>query len=194
VEGMSETTSSRAPPSKAVVNLLALVGVCVAGYALYIEFASHEAERTGVAVSFFCDKLAAWMSCSRALTGPYGKVLSLWGLVAKGSALDVPNSAIGMLFYLLALAPWNALGARGGDLFMVAALASLAFSAYLGYVLYYVLHEFCIICVTSYCVNTLLFVAAGRLTLQMHRLAERTHTHAKLVRAAGVRDINSKQS
>ena len=167
---MSELTrpATRLPPSKAVVNLLALVGVCVAGYALYIEYATHEAERTGVAASFFCDKLAPWMSCSRALTGPYGKVLSLWGLVAKGSALDVPNSAIGMLFYLLALAPWNALGPRGGDLFMVAAVGSLAFSVYLAYVLRYVLHEFCISCVTSYCVNALLFAAAGSLTLKLH--------------------------
>lgn len=167
---MSELSSPATglPPSKAVVNLLALVGVCVAGYALYIEFATHEAERTGVAASFFCDRLAPWMSCSRALTGEYGKMLSKWGLVAKGSALDVPNSAIGMLFYLLALAPWSALGPRGGDAFMLAALGSLAFSVYLAYVLRYVLHEFCIICVTSYVVNVLLFAAAGSLTLKLH--------------------------
>jgi len=190
---MSSSSTASAPPSKAVVNLLALVGVCVAGYALYIECASHEAERTGVHVSFFCDKLAPWMSCSRALTGPYGKVLSLWGLVAKGSALDVPNSAIGMLFYLLALAPWSAAGARGGDLFMAAAAASLAFSLYLAYVLRYVLHEFCIICVTSYCVNVLLFVFAGRLTLQLHAHEQRSAEHARLVKAAAARGLG-KQS
>jgi vitamin-K-epoxide reductase (warfarin-sensitive) len=113
------------------------------------------------------------MSCSRALTGPYGKVLSLWGLVAKGGALDVPNSAIGLCFYLLALAPWDRLGPAGGDAFMVAALASLAFSAYLAYVLRYILHEFCIICVTSYCINALLFAASGALTLRLHDEADK---------------------
>ena len=172
---MAELSSpaTNAAPSKAVVNLLALTGVCVAGYALYIEFATHEAERTGVPATFFCDQLASWMSCSRALTGPYGKVLSLWGLVAKGGALDVPNSAIGLCFYLLALAPWDRLGPAGGDAFMVAALASLAFSAYLAYVLRYILHEFCIICVTSYCVNALLFFSAGAFTLRRRQWRDR---------------------
>ena len=161
------------PPSKAVVNLLALAGVCVAGYALYIEFATREAERTGVEVSFFCDHLAPGFSCSKALTGEYGKVLSKYGLVAKGGALDVPNSALGMCYYLLALAPWHTLGPRGGDAFMLAAVASLAFSLFLAYVLYAILHEFCIICVTSYCINALLFAASGALTLRLHDEADK---------------------
>ena len=188
---MAELSSpaTNAAPSKAVVNLLALTGVCVAGYALYIEFATHEAERTGVPATFFCDQLVSWMSCSRALTGPYGKVLSLWGLVAKGGAFDVPNSAIGLCFYLLALAPWDRLGPAGGDAFMVAALASLAFSAYLAYVLRYILHEFCIICVTSYCVNALLFFSAGAFTLRMHARAEKAAMHAALVKKAAAQGL-----
>ena len=190
---VSSPSTNGAPPSKAVVNLLALTGVCVAGYALYIEYASHEAERSGVAVTFFCDRLAPWMSCSRALTGEYGKVLSLWGLVAKGGALDVPNSAIGMCFYLLALAPWDALGPRGGDLFMLAALGSLAFSAYLAYVLRFILHEFCIICVTSYCINALLFAAAGAHTLRLHNHADLLAARARTLKKAAAMGLG-KQS
>ena len=110
-------------------------------------------------------------------------------VVAKGGALDVPNSAIGLCFYLLALAPWDRLGPAGGDAFMVAALASLAFSAYLAYVLRYILHEFCIICVTSYCVNALLFFSAGAFTLRMHARAEKSAMHAALVKKAAAQGL-----
>ena len=153
--------------AKAIINLLALVGLCVAGYALYIEVETVNAEKAGLsAPSFFCDSLFTGASCSKAITGPYGKVLSLWGIVKKGSSLDVPNSLIGSLFYFLAITPWNA-NSLIADLFMIGGLLSLAFSAYLAYILRFVLHEFCIICVSSYVINILLFIFSARERMRM---------------------------
>ena len=67
--------------------------------------------------------------------------------------------------YVLALAPWHTLP-RGADLFLAASTASLAFSGYLAYVLAVVLHEFCIVCASSYVVNTSIFVMAVAMKLQ----------------------------
>ncbi len=151
--------------SKALINAVALAGMVVAGYALYIEHTHAEAEKQGLTVSFFCDRLVSWASCSAALTGPYGKILSKWGIVAKGGPLDVPNALIGFSFYFLSLLPWNK-SSLGFDLYMGASTLSLFFSLYLAYVLKFVIHEFCIICVTSYALNITLFILGARLRLR----------------------------
>jgi vitamin-K-epoxide reductase (warfarin-sensitive) len=93
-------------------------------------------------------------------------VLSLWGIVKKGSTFDVPNSLIGSIFYFFAITPWNS-NALVADLFMLGGLLSLAFSAYLAYILRFVLHEFCIICVSSYVINILLFIFSARERMRM---------------------------
>ena len=154
----------------ALVRLFALLGVCVAGYALYIEY-THQMN-PGVELQFFCDKLFSWASCSKAITGPYGKVLSLWGIVAHGSTFDIPNSLIGATYYVLALVlPWQSSGALAA-FFLVAGVGSLAFSCYLAYVLKFVLREFCIICVSSYVINMLIFVFAARARNTMLRASD----------------------
>jgi vitamin-K-epoxide reductase (warfarin-sensitive) len=143
---------------KAAINGVALAGIVVACYALYIETSSAEAAAAGVSLAgtFACDNIVSWASCSAALTGPYGHVLRQWGLVARDSPLDVPNALIGLAFYVLALTPWAGTPA-GRAAALAASAASLAFSAYLAYVLRFVIHEFCIVCVTSYTLNAILF-------------------------------------
>jgi vitamin-K-epoxide reductase (warfarin-sensitive) len=151
--------------SKAIINTIALVGVVVASYALYIESTHASSKAAGLEVTFFCDNIVSWASCSAALTGPYGHILSQWGLVPKGSTLDQPNALIGLGFYVLALLPWHTSRSRT-DAFLAASTASLAFSLYLAYVLRFVIHEFCIICVTSYSINVAIFVLAARMSLR----------------------------
>jgi vitamin-K-epoxide reductase (warfarin-sensitive) len=87
--------------------------------------------------------------------------------------LDVPNSLIGSLFYFLAMTPWN-INPIIADLFMVGGLLSLAFSAYLAYILRFVLHEFCIICVSSYVINITLFIFSARERMRMIKVEDKS--------------------
>lgn len=150
------------------IRIAALLGMVVAGYAIYIEY-SHQYSKNHpevMAPTYFCDHLVSWASCSAAITGPYGKVLSKWGIVAKDGMFDIPNAIIGFSFYVLALVPWHKLtiaGINGLDIFITASTCSLLFSLYLAYVLKFIIHEFCIICVSSYTINIFIFIMAVRL-------------------------------
>lgn len=194
---MAETSSPRlespsARPKKGWLNLFALLGCVVASYALYIEF-THVSEADAKALNiaaptYFCDSLfsipGVKVGCSHALTGPYGRVLRLWGIAPPGSPLDVPNSALGLAYYLLALLPWHAHGALAADAFMLASAASLAFSVYLAYVLRFVLKELCVICVSSYIINMVIFVLAARMRMRLMDVNDHEENLAKAARRA----------
>ena len=134
---------------------LAFMGVLVALYALYVE------HRKGEDSSYeaLCD-ISETASCSRVLMSAYGHILSKWGLVATGSALDLPNPVLGLAFYGMVLLR----GALRLPRLAVlgASAASLAFSLYLAYILATVLKDLCIVCVSSYVVNLLIFIVEAR--------------------------------
>ena len=171
--------------SKAVLNSIALLGCVVAVYALYIDASTTQAREDHLAPpSYFCDALLEGASCSKAITGEFGHVLRKWGLVAEGSALDVPNSALGLAFYVLALLPWHThpVAFEG---FLLASALSLAFTCYLAYVLAFVIHEFCILCASTYVLNIAIFVLAARLFFAQERKdAEQRAKDKVLARAA----------
>jgi vitamin-K-epoxide reductase (warfarin-sensitive) len=143
----------------ALVSISALLGVCVSLYALYIEHQVEQAKAMGLEYVAACD-LGKRASCSAVLSSVYGHIFSHWGLVAKGSSLDLPNALTGLVFYLLALSR-RAVGLPR-LLFLLASVAALAFSLYLAYVLAFVLKDFCLVCVTSYVLNALIFAGAAR--------------------------------
>ena len=142
--------------ASALIYTAASAGVLVACYALYVEV-MHGRDASFTAA---CD-FGEHASCSAVLSSPYSHVLSFSGLVRAGSALDVPNAALGLVFYALALA--HAALPRAAVL--AAATGSLAFSAYLAYVLAFVLKDFCVVCVATYCVNALIFAGAAQRAL-----------------------------
>lgn len=82
-------------------------------------------------------------------------MMSKLGLVSPGSSLDLPNAANGLIFYLavLLLPSIPASSAVREAVMLGAALLSAAASAYLGYVLAFVLGDFCVVCVSTYAVN-----------------------------------------
>ena len=92
----------------------------------------------------------------------YGRMLSKLGLVSPGSSLDLPNAAHGLVFYLavLILPSIPASSAVREATMLVAALLSAAASAYLGYVLAFVLGDFCVVCVSTYVVNAVILALA----------------------------------
>lgn len=81
----------------------------------------------------------------------------------------MPNALLGSCFYILALlAPLVRLPPI---LFLLVSTLAVAFSVYLAYVLRYVLHDFCIVCVASYVINGVMFICAARLALFPAKLA-----------------------
>ena len=127
----------------------ALLGVVVALYALYIEHRKSEDE----GYEALCDTES--FSCTKVLMSEYGHILSQWGVVKQGSRWDVPNPILGLAFYGLVLL-YKPLGLPRARVF-AASLGSCLFSLYLAGVLYWVLHDFCVVCVSSYVCNFAIF-------------------------------------
>ena len=72
----------------------------------------------------------------------------------------MPNALLGSVFYIIALlAPLIGLPPI---VMLLVATAAVVFSGYLAYILRYVLHDFCVVCVASYVLNAALFVCAAR--------------------------------
>ncbi|NWT63287.1 VKORL protein, partial [Erythrocercus mccallii] len=86
-------------------------------------------------------------------------------VLGKDSALNVPNGAIGVVFYLLQ----GLLGTHGSRLASVTLLATSVASAvaslWLGAVLLFGLRDLCVLCVSSYGLN----LALLGLNLHQHR-------------------------
>lgn len=145
-----------------LVSRAAMVGLCVSGYALYVEYEHYRAEKNGLEYVAMCD-LGEHMSCTDVLTSEYGTILSKWGLVPKGSVLDVPNAALGSVYYLIALSyPLFSHEIMGRVFMLGASTFSLLFSLYLAYILKFILHDLCVVCVSSYIINTFIFACVAR--------------------------------
>lgn len=127
----------------------ALLGIFVALYALYIEYK----KTLDPGYEALCDTQS--FSCTAVLMSAYGHILSKWGIVAEGSAWDVPNPILGLAFYGLVLLR-KPLGLPRALVF-AASLGSCLFSLYLAGVLYWVLRDFCVVCVSSYVCNFAIF-------------------------------------
>ena len=82
--------------------------------------------------------------------------MSYAGLVEKGSTLDLPNAALGVLYYTwhLLLTPIAPLR----PLTMMATAGAMASSIWLAYQLTFVLGDLCILCWSTHVINTLLFI------------------------------------
>ncbi|XP_028171282.1 vitamin K epoxide reductase complex subunit 1-like protein 1 [Ostrinia nubilalis] len=126
-----------------------IMGVLVSTYALYVEMAAEA--RPGYKA--MCD-FSEYASCSRVLTSEYSKG---FGIIPKESALEVPNCIYGIMFYCLMifLGTYDHVGVARLQLLL--AFASCLSSVYLAYLLAFVLHDFCIVCVSTYFINAMLF-------------------------------------
>ncbi len=103
-----------------------------------------------------------WSRGAQVFASPQGKIFSYFGIIPKGSVLDQPNAFYGCLFYIciiLTTTPILPLSLRK-PLLLAGTTFGILLSAYLAYVLAFVLRDFCIICVSSYVFNTTAFVIA----------------------------------
>lgn len=133
---------------------LCCIGIVASLYAYYVE-TSKEHDHNFEAS---CD-INEWISCSKVFTSKYGKG---FGLVAdyfgEDHFLNQPNSLFGIIHYsgiilIGFLWPIDSLTYR-----LFVTFISNVMSIYLAYILVYILHDLCIVCVTTYIVNLLLFL------------------------------------
>ncbi|XP_042236245.1 vitamin K epoxide reductase complex subunit 1-like [Homarus americanus] len=136
--------------------LLALAGIGLSLYALYVEI-KKESDRDFQAM---CD-ISASVSCSRVFTSKYGRGFGIIGeVLGKDHILNQPNSIPGIIFYCLVILLGEIRSVRVAKFQRSLITLSNLMSVYLAYLLYFVLKDFCVVCVTTYFVNVLLTVLA----------------------------------
>ena len=142
------------------IRVASLAGLAISAYALYVEARLAADDDYAPPCDIKKGRLKG-ASCSSVFTSPHGKILSKWKLVRRGSALDFSNAALGAAFYVMTALHDALLPAAPPLLLLAACAASLLFSAYLAYILRYVLKEFCVVCYSMYAVNVALAVLAA---------------------------------
>uniref|UniRef100_A0AAF6YGJ2 vitamin-K-epoxide reductase (warfarin-sensitive) n=1 Tax=Bos taurus TaxID=9913 RepID=A0AAF6YGJ2_BOVIN len=121
---------------------LCLAGLVLSLYALHVK-AARARDRDYRAL---CDVGTA-ISCSR---------------VFSSSILNQSNSIFGCIFYTLQLLLGCLQGRWASVLLRLSCLVSLAGSVYLAWILFFVLYDFCIVCITTYAINVGLTVLSFR--------------------------------
>eukprot|EP01006_Ploeotia_vitrea_P039859 TRINITY_DN66383_c10_g1_i1.p2 TRINITY_DN66383_c10_g1~~TRINITY_DN66383_c10_g1_i1.p2 ORF type:complete len:160 (+),score=75.72 TRINITY_DN66383_c10_g1_i1:44-523(+) len=132
--------------SYGMVRLLSVVGTAASLYALYVESMA----KAGAGFTAACD-INSWISCSKVFTSPSGHIF--WGY---------PNALFGLMFYLACIlyTILTFIPARK-YMFFAATTFSFFFSIYLAYILHG-MGDLCIVCVSMYVVNTLMFYCGVR--------------------------------
>jgi len=142
------------------VVVASVAGIMLSTFAVYVEHqkamdANYEA---------VCD-LGVKVSCSKVFSSAQGKILSYWGLVPKGSALDLPNAVFGACFYLAILAMevvFKRSSVFGTTLMLFSSVVGALFSAYLAKILIFDLKDLCLICTGTYVCTATIMIAAWR--------------------------------
>ncbi|XP_024427047.3 vitamin K epoxide reductase complex subunit 1-like protein 1 [Desmodus rotundus] len=138
---------------------VARYAVCAAGILLsiYAYHVEREKERDPEHRAL-CD-LGPWVKCSAALASRWGRGFGLLGSIfGKDGVLNQPNSVFGLIFYILQLLLGMTASAVAALILMTSSIVSVVGSLYLAYILYFVLKEFCIICVITYVLNFILLI------------------------------------
>ncbi|NWH42419.1 VKORL protein, partial [Chloropsis hardwickii] len=129
------------------------VALCVAGAALSV-YALHVEHQAALDPSYraACD-LGPSVSCTRVFSSRWGRGLGLVEpVLGRESALNVPNGAIGLLFYLLQGLLGSRRGRAASATLVVTSVASALASLWLAGVLLY-LRDLCLVCLSTYGVN-----------------------------------------
>uniref|UniRef100_A0A2K6DTZ2 vitamin-K-epoxide reductase (warfarin-sensitive) n=1 Tax=Macaca nemestrina TaxID=9545 RepID=A0A2K6DTZ2_MACNE len=96
---------------------------------------------------------------SRVSVTRWGRKFGLFdSIFGKDGVLNQPNSVLGLIFYILQLLLGMTASTMVALILMTSSIMSVVGSLYLAYILYFVLKEFCIICVVTYVLNFLLLI------------------------------------
>ncbi|GCB84312.1 hypothetical protein scyTo_0024864, partial [Scyliorhinus torazame] len=130
------------------------LGILLSLYAFHVEV-SKERDADYRAM---CD-LSESVSCSKVFTSQWGRGFGLFGdILGHDSILNQPNSVYRILFYLLQVLLSLTESAMAAIALAASSVVSLAGSLYLAYLLLFILHNFCLVCVSTYALNVVLFI------------------------------------
>ncbi|XP_075709034.1 vitamin K epoxide reductase complex subunit 1-like protein 1 [Rhinoderma darwinii] len=131
-----------------------VLGIVLSLYAFHVE---REKERDP-GYQAMCD-LNEWVRCSTVLSSRWGRGFGLLGSVfGKDSVMNQPNGVFGLIFYLLQMLLGMTVSAVAALVLMTTSIVSVVGSLYLAYILYFVLKNFCVICVITYLLNFILLI------------------------------------
>ncbi|KAK1344517.1 hypothetical protein QTO34_013214 [Cnephaeus nilssonii] len=110
------------------------------------------------------------MHGDRLLQGTLPSESGVWGrgfglvepVLGADSVFNQSNSIFGCIFYTLQLLLGCLRGRWVSILLLLSSLLSLAGSVYLAWILFFVLYDFCIVCITTYAINVGLLVLSFR--------------------------------
>ncbi|XP_047469780.1 vitamin K epoxide reductase complex subunit 1-like [Penaeus chinensis] len=149
--------------------VLCLLGVALSLYALYVEFLKEADEN----YEAMCD-INSYISCSKVFTSKYGRGFGIVGeYLGKDHIMNQPNSIPGIMFYILILALGEIRSPTAAKIQRGLVFTSNFMSLYLAYLLYFILHDFCIVCVSTYIVNFLLTLCAFHRVSTLGKLPKR---------------------
>ncbi|KAL4647783.1 vitamin K epoxide reductase complex subunit 1-like protein 1-like [Arapaima gigas] len=134
--------------------VVCVLGVLLSAYALHVQ----RQNATDPTYEAMCDVGSA-VSCSRMLSSRWGRGFGLLGSIfGKNGAMNQPNSVYDLVFYVFQLLLGMTVSAMAALILMTTSIVSVMGSLYLSYILYFVLKDFCIVSVTTYLLNLVLFV------------------------------------
>ncbi|XP_067113862.1 vitamin K epoxide reductase complex subunit 1-like protein 1 [Osmerus mordax] len=134
--------------------LVCLLGIILSLYAFHVE--SEKAKDSNYRA--MCD-VSNSISCSKVFSSRWGRGFGLLGSIfGNDSAMNQPNSVYGIFFYVFQLLLGMTVSAMAALILMMTSILSVVGSLYLSYILYFVLKDFCFICVTTYALNFILFI------------------------------------
>ncbi|XP_013781109.1 vitamin K epoxide reductase complex subunit 1-like protein 1 [Limulus polyphemus] len=139
-----------------VSAIICVLGLILSFYAYYVEMEKEHNKN----YKALCD-ISDHMSCSTVFTSKYGRGFGLLSyIVGSDSQLNIPNSLFGIVFYILQMALGQSTNPFLTKVEISSAFVSNLGSLYLAYILYFILHDFCVLCVSTYVVNALLLACA----------------------------------
>lgn len=137
-----------------MIQILCLIGALICTYAIYIEKNSKRPKFKAI-----CD-INDNTSCTLVLTSKYSHMIKLIFNLKDNNKFNLSNAQYGLLFYISLILyqyqpfiflPFYNL------IFLFITSCSLVGCVVLAYILYYKLHNLCLICITMYVINILLF-------------------------------------
>ncbi|GAB0086738.1 Vitamin-K-epoxide reductase (warfarin-sensitive) [Sergentomyia squamirostris] len=126
-----------------------LIGLLLSIYTTHVEIqleSDHDYEA-------LCD-LNAKISCTKVFSSRYGRGFGIINMILEeDSILNQPNGLFGVFFYTLMALLSFVSDSKVAQVQVILCVISNILSLYLAYLLYFILEDFCIVCVSTYVIN-----------------------------------------